>query len=144
LSILFGDRGSLQSRLQLILFVGLMEIDLETLSTVGHERFPFSITALSEAKHPVPLTVGTNLSLYLHDSRKRSSTSHGSSGEEKLDSYDAQFGSLQNQGSLNFRSLLNPEPSPDYVCFVFPPLLYEVPLARLTSIFRPIYTNRGL
>jgi len=33
---------------------------------------------------------------------------------ERLDSYDVQFGSLHNQGSLNFRSLLNPAPSPDY------------------------------
>jgi hypothetical protein len=93
---------------------GLVEVDLETLSTINHERFPFSITALSEAKHPVPLTVGTNLSLYLHDPRKRSSTAQNSSDIERLDSYDVQFGSLRNQRSLSFRSMLNPEPSPDY------------------------------
>ena len=93
---------------------GLVEVDLETLSAISHERFPFSITTLSEAKYPVPLTVGTNLSLYLHDSRKRSLTSHHFSDTEKLDSYDVQFGSLRNQGSRNLRSLLNPEPSPDY------------------------------
>jgi hypothetical protein len=93
---------------------GLVEVDLETLSTINHERFPFSITALSEAKNPVPLTVGTNLSLYLHDSRKRSSTAHNSSDVERLDSYDVHFGSLRTQGSRSFRSLLNPEPSPDY------------------------------
>lgn len=94
--------------------VGLVEVDLETLSTISHERFPFSITALSEAKHPVPLTVGTNLSLCLHDPRKRSSTVHNSSEVERFDSYDEQFGSLHNQRSLSFRSLLSPAPSPDY------------------------------
>ncbi|KAG0652005.1 hypothetical protein D0Z07_0925 [Hyphodiscus hymeniophilus] len=105
---------SARSRAYVAVQSGLVEVDLETLSTMNHERFPFSITALSEAKHPVPLTVGTNLSLYLHDSRKRSSTAHISSDVERLDSYDVQFGSLSNQGSRSFRSLLNPEPSPHY------------------------------
>lgn len=92
-----------------------MEFDLETLSTVSHEKFPFSITALSEAKHPVPLTVGTNLSLYLHDPRARRNTGQaGSSDFERLDSYESSFGSLRSQGLGDFRRLLNPEPSPLY------------------------------
>jgi hypothetical protein len=95
-------------------FEGLVEVDLETLSTISHERFPFSITALSEAKHPVPLTVGTNLALYLHDSRAKKSTGSASANIETIDSFDSQFGSLRNSGSLDFRSLLNPEPSPYY------------------------------
>ncbi|KAI9837105.1 MAG: hypothetical protein M1819_000756 [Sarea resinae] len=60
---------------------GLTEVDLETLQAVSHERFPFSISALSEAQHPTPLTVGTTLSLHLHDprmSQNLSSTSNGS------------------------------------------------------------------
>ncbi|KAG4424171.1 hypothetical protein IFR04_002725 [Cadophora malorum] len=95
---------------------GLVEVDLETLSAVNHERFPFSITALSEAKHPVPLTVGTNLSLYLHDPRARRLSGPADAGSGRIESYDTQFGSLgsERSRSLDFRSLLNPEPSPLY------------------------------
>ncbi|CAF9936987.1 MAG: hypothetical protein ALECFALPRED_007033 [Alectoria fallacina] len=48
---------------------GLNEVDLTTLQISSYDRYPFSITALSEATHPVPLTVGTSLSLHLHDPR---------------------------------------------------------------------------
>ncbi|KAH6711523.1 hypothetical protein BKA61DRAFT_92440 [Leptodontidium sp. MPI-SDFR-AT-0119] len=93
---------------------GLVEVDLETLSVINHERFPFSITALSEAKHPVPLTVGTNLSLYLHDPRARRLSGPSDTSTDRIDSYDTEFGSLgsQRSKSLDFRALLNPEPSP--------------------------------
>ncbi|CZT47075.1 uncharacterized protein RSE6_07601 [Rhynchosporium secalis] len=95
---------------------GLVEVDLETLSVISHERFPLAITALSEAKHPVPLTVGTNLSLYLHDSRARRLSRPSEIGTELIDSYDTEFGSLASQKShsLDFRALLNPEPSPSF------------------------------
>jgi hypothetical protein len=92
-------------------YQGLVEVDLETLTTVSHERFPFSITALSEAKHPVPLTVGTNLSLYLHDSRARRS-GQGPNDLSRIDSHDTTFGSLQKSKSSDFRILLDPEPDP--------------------------------
>lgn len=85
-------------------FIGLVEVDLETLQQVNHEAYPFSITALSEAR---PLTVGTNLSLYLHDSRQRTNTG-SSSQDERLDSFKVRSGST-NQ-SFSFKSLLNPEP----------------------------------
>lgn len=48
---------------------GLNEIDLSTLQISAYDRYPFSISALSEAAHPVPLTVGTTLSLHMHDPR---------------------------------------------------------------------------
>ena len=48
---------------------GLNEVDLTTLQASSYERYPSSITALSEAAHPIPLTVGTTLSLHLHDPR---------------------------------------------------------------------------
>ena len=48
---------------------GLNEVDLTTLQISSYDRYPFSITTLSEAAHPVPLTVGTSLSLHLHDPR---------------------------------------------------------------------------
>ena len=48
---------------------GLNEIDLSTLQVSAYDRYPFSISALSEATHPIPLTVGTTLSLHIHDPR---------------------------------------------------------------------------
>lgn len=48
---------------------GLNEVDLTTLQISSYEHYPFSITALSEAAYPIPLTVGTNASLHFHDPR---------------------------------------------------------------------------
>lgn len=48
----------------------LHEIDLNTLQVARKQVFPFSITALSEARHPTPLTVGTNQTIHLFDPRK--------------------------------------------------------------------------
>jgi hypothetical protein len=93
---------------------GLVEVDLETLSTVRHERFPFSITALSEAKFPTPLTVGTNLSLHLHDSRSKSSAGMILADVERIDSANARTVSRRNPGSQNFRGTRKPELTPDY------------------------------
>ena len=47
----------------------LNEVDLSTLQITSHSRYPFSISALSRSSHPDPLTVGTTLSLHLHDPR---------------------------------------------------------------------------
>ncbi|KAL8703486.1 MAG: hypothetical protein Q9201_003329 [Fulgogasparrea decipioides] len=47
----------------------LHEVDLETLQISSHERYPFAISALSEAAYPLPLTVATTHSLHLHDPR---------------------------------------------------------------------------
>ncbi|KAF2180343.1 F-box domain-containing protein [Zopfia rhizophila CBS 207.26] len=51
----------------------LNEVDLRTLQVVSRSPYPFPITSLSEARHPTPLTVGTNWTLHLHDTRKRPS-----------------------------------------------------------------------
>ena len=48
----------------------LNEVDLNTLQIVSRTPYPFPITALSEAHHSTPLTIGTNWTLHLHDSRK--------------------------------------------------------------------------
>lgn len=48
----------------------LNEVDLNTLQVVSRTPYPFPITALSEAHHNTPLTVGTNWTLHLHDTRK--------------------------------------------------------------------------
>jgi len=48
----------------------LNEVDLNTLQVVSRTPYPFPVTALSEAHHRTPLTVGTNWTLHLHDTRK--------------------------------------------------------------------------
>lgn len=47
----------------------LHEIDLTTLQTISTKQYPWPITALSEVKDNVPVTVGTNLTIHLHDPR---------------------------------------------------------------------------
>ncbi|EKD18416.1 F-box domain-containing protein [Drepanopeziza brunnea f. sp. 'multigermtubi' MB_m1] len=93
---------------------GLVEVDLETLSVISHEKFPCLITAISEAKNPVPITVGTDRFLYLHDSRARRASGPADSDSDHLDSYDTMFGYVERSNSLDFRALLNPEASPIY------------------------------
>lgn len=51
----------------------LHEIDLQTLQLVSRRHFPFAITCLSAARHDIPMTVGTTMTLHLHDSRISSS-----------------------------------------------------------------------
>jgi len=82
--------------------------------TIGHERYPFSITALSEAKYPVPLTVGTNLSLYLHDPRTRRVADQSTANDDQFDSFDLNYGSPDSLRTRNFRHILSPDPSPEY------------------------------
>ncbi|KAG0126631.1 hypothetical protein HOY82DRAFT_99153 [Tuber indicum] len=48
---------------------GLVEIDLTSLKRISTHRFPFSIMALSQTSSPYPLTIGTTLTLHMHDSR---------------------------------------------------------------------------
>ena len=50
----------------------LAHVDLATLQVVARTPFPFPVTALSEAHHATPLTVGTNWTIHLHDPRSPS------------------------------------------------------------------------
>ncbi|CAL3972639.1 unnamed protein product [Diplocarpon coronariae] len=93
---------------------GLVEVDLENLSVISHENFPCSITALSEAKTPIPLTVGTDRSLYLHDPRARRLPGFLDSGLDRLDSYGPSCDTSERPKTIDFRALLNPKPSPLY------------------------------
>lgn len=47
----------------------LHEVDLNTLQIESSKQYPWPITALSEAKDKTPVTVGTNLTVHLHDPR---------------------------------------------------------------------------
>ena len=56
----------------------LNEVDLRTLQVISRTPYPFPITALSEARHPTPLTVGTNWTVHLHDTRLQPSVPNAS------------------------------------------------------------------
>lgn len=90
---------------------GVIELDLETLQAVAQEQFPFSISALSESKHPIPLTIATNLSLHLHDPRV--SLRRTPPGLD--DQVDREAARLQ-----DYRRLFSKEPCPVYASLYKP------------------------
>jgi hypothetical protein len=64
---------------------------------------------LSEAKHPLPLTIGTNLALFLHDYRSRRSGVSSGSEVERLDSPGVLSSTRR---SNTFEGLLGAGPGP--------------------------------
>jgi hypothetical protein len=68
---------------------------------VSQEKFPFSIAVVSEAKHTTPITVGTNLSLHLHDPRANRLHSASSDTPERLDDIAQMPGALTPKGLVN-------------------------------------------
>lgn len=52
----------------------LHEVDLQTLQLISSEPYPFPITALSEVSEGMPVTVGTNNTIHIHDARNKTST----------------------------------------------------------------------
>lgn len=100
---------------------GLNEVDLTTLQISSYERYPFSITALSEAAHTVPLTVGTSFSLHLHDPRL--SNNGGSPTSWISDRVDANTNVSQNPrySPTDFHRLSSGDPSQtDYAALFHP------------------------
>ena len=78
---------------------GLNEVDLSTLQISAYDRYPFSISVLSEAAHPVPLTVGTTFSLHMHDPRLGNNgraSSYTYISERVDSSYDFANGPMRN------------------------------------------------
>ncbi|KAF2820338.1 hypothetical protein CC86DRAFT_387371 [Ophiobolus disseminans] len=73
----------------------LNEVDLNTLQVTARTPYPFSITALSEAHHRTPLTVGTNWTLHLHDSRKKPKAPDATRCELIGGSMDTSFSRLE-------------------------------------------------
>lgn len=61
----------------------LHEVDLATLQLVSTKQYPWPITALSEATPQTPVTIGTNLTVHLHDPRDQAfaATDNSSGGE---------------------------------------------------------------
>jgi len=89
---------------------GLNEVDLNTLQISSYDRYPFSISALSEATHPVPLTVGTTLSLHIHDPRV-GNNGRRSSYTYFTESVDIEQPVDRSQTQNNFSRLHSSDPS---------------------------------
>ena len=89
---------------------GLNEVDLTTLQISSYDRYPFSISALSEATYPVPLTVGTTLSLHLHDPRV-GNNGRRSSYTYFTESVDIEQPTSPPRTSNDFSRLLSGDPS---------------------------------
>ncbi|KAF2435953.1 hypothetical protein EJ08DRAFT_604137 [Tothia fuscella] len=91
----------------------VVEVDLETLQVISRERYPAPVTALSEARHPTPITVGTNLTLHLHDPRQQVFQSVNPDSAVRLEliggspEYSTTRGRFR---SLNYVSLSQPGP----------------------------------
>lgn len=80
----------------------LQEVDLTTLQLVSTNQYPFPITALSEAKDKTPVTVGTNMTVHLHDPRDPAfGAAEGSSGGELIGGSVYSHATLAQPGPLS-------------------------------------------
>jgi hypothetical protein len=82
---------------------------------VSQEKFPFPISTISEAKHTTPITIGTNLSLHMYDSRTSLFHSASSDSSERLEETvslpgTSAFQSVFNPQSINYARLFHPGP----------------------------------
>jgi hypothetical protein len=100
----------------------LIEVDLQRLSVVDCESYPWSITALSAASPAVPLTVGTSLGIHLHDYRSRKPLRNEAG--ETIDGLDRMGAKEFYQ--LSLRHVFDDEPLPPYA-----PLSQPGPLSIL-------------
>ncbi|KAK3328936.1 hypothetical protein B0H66DRAFT_7276 [Apodospora peruviana] len=103
----------------------LIEVDLQRLSVVDCESFPWSITALSSASPRVPLTVGTNQGIHLHDYRSRKAFPFRNDHSiDRIDEFDRMGAEDFYKRSLE--RLFDDEPLPPYA-----PLAQPGPLSIL-------------
>ncbi|KAH8723267.1 hypothetical protein GQ44DRAFT_774315 [Phaeosphaeriaceae sp. PMI808] len=102
---------SIDSKLQKAFFAvqnNLNEVDLNTLQVVSRTPYPFPITALSEAHHRTPLTVGTNGTVHLHDPRQPPPTAPPSTQYELIGGPDPSFSRLQTGDFATHHTLSQP------------------------------------
>ena len=90
---------------------GLNEVDLETLQISGFETFPHQISALSKAEYPVPMTIGTTNSLYLHDPRRASNVDRNENGNSERVENIANFPASPRPNNDFYRLLLGDKSS---------------------------------
>jgi hypothetical protein len=110
--------------------IDLIEVDLRTLSVAGCESFPWSITSLSTAGCSVPLTVGTNLGIHMHDARApQLAGSTSTSNPERVDNFGAKEFYEQ-----SFADLFSDIPLPPYASLSQPGPLSILHLERPGSM----------
>ena len=115
---------------------GLNEVDLNTLQVSRHEKYPFSISALSEVTYPTPLTVGTTLSLHLHDPRRSSNACWSDANcEDRVDTV-AKFPAAPHVKNDFYRLLAGDVPSE------YAPLFKAGPLS-IHHLFPPGHNTAG-
>ncbi|RKU48467.1 hypothetical protein DL546_003141 [Coniochaeta pulveracea] len=94
----------------------LIDVDLQQLSVVGCESFPWSITALSPAHPAVPLTIATSLGIHLYDYKEgRSAPEDHTERVDGFSTIGAQFYYEQ-----NIKSLFSDVPLPPYAALAQP------------------------
>ena len=75
----------------------LHEVDLDTLQIMSTKEYPFPITALSETCDTIPMSIGTNWTIHMHDPRDRA---FGSSPTSASDSTQLIGGSPYSHATL--------------------------------------------
>jgi hypothetical protein len=82
----------------------LHEVDLNSLQVSSTRKYPFTITALSSCQPGMPLTVGTNSTVHLHDSRDPTIPSQASDSTQLIGGSIDAHATLSQSGPL---SILN-------------------------------------
>jgi hypothetical protein len=82
----------------------LQEVDLQSLQVSSTRKYPFPITALSSCQPGMPLTVGTNSTVHLHDSRDPNIPSQASDSAQLIGGSIDAHATLSQPGPL---SILN-------------------------------------
>jgi hypothetical protein len=104
----------------------LIDVDLQHLSVVGCESFPWSITALSPAHPAVPLTIATSLGIHLYDYKEgRSAPQDHTERVDGFSTIGAQYYYEQ-----NIKSLFSDVPLPPYAALAQPGPLSIVHLQK--------------
>lgn len=104
-------------------YAELIEVDLQRLTVVGCEAFPWSITALSASDPRVPLTIGTNNGIHLYDFR----TGRPVAPADESVKLDAGKGlTAKDLYERSIKSLFDDKPLPPYA-----PLAHPAPLSVL-------------
>ncbi|CAK3752063.1 hypothetical protein DOTSEDRAFT_70502 [Lecanosticta acicola] len=83
----------------------LQEVDLNTMQLVSSKEYPFPITALSETRERSAITIGTNMTIHLHDPRDPAfAAAEANSGGELIGGLVYSHATLAQPGPL---SILN-------------------------------------
>ena len=113
-----------------------MLIPKSTQQISSYDRYPFSITALSESSYHVPLTVGTSLSLHLHDPRLRNNGGSPTSWINDRVDYNPNVSPNFRYSATDFHRISSGDPSQtDYATLFHPAPLSILHLDPSSTIY---------